>query len=143
MSIALIETMPKIDLHIHLDGAFRPRTIWELGRKYIDKPDLVEILAEDKIPLEICLTSNVQTQTVADYHDHPVKELFDSGVPITLNTDDPGISNIDITHEYRLAVETFDFTFDELKAILKASARSAFADSSEKKSLHRTIEDLT
>jgi adenosine deaminase len=112
------------------------------GVRLIDDPDLTETVAEREIPLEICLTSNVQTGVVPSYEDHPVTELREKGVRVTLNTDDPAISNIDINHEFRVAHERLGFTFPDLKRILVTSAESAFADPTEKESLRETIKQF-
>ena len=61
------------------------------GIRAVDDPDLMRRLREERIPLEVCITSNVKTGAVASLEAHPVRRLFDAGVPITLNTDDPGV----------------------------------------------------
>ena len=59
--------------------------------------------------LEVCITSNVRTGAVASLDAHPVRRLFEAGVPITLNTDDPGIFECDLAGERMLARERFGF----------------------------------
>ena len=57
-------------------------------------------LRERDIPLEICITSNLRTGAVASLDEHPVRRLFDAGVPIVLNTDDPALFETSIAREY-------------------------------------------
>jgi len=93
------------------------------GIRAIDDPDLLRRLQEERIPLEVCITSNVKTGAVADLAGHPVRRLFDSGVPLTLNTDDPGIFACTLEGEFQLARERFGFTEPEL-AQIRDNARS-------------------
>lgn len=73
------------------------------GVRAIDDPALLDFLAERRIGLECNLTSNVQTSTVADYASHPLRAFLERGLLATINTDDPGISGIDLAHEYEVA----------------------------------------
>ena len=70
-------------------------------------PALLQHLRESNIPLEVCITSNVATGVVASLEQHPVRRLYDAGVPIVLNTDDPSFFNTTLTREYELAERTF------------------------------------
>jgi adenosine deaminase len=99
---------------VHAGEADGPHGVWTAirdlgaerighGFRSIEDPELVEHLLQHDIGLEICPTSNVHTTTVASYQAHPVKKLADAGVKFCLNTDDPGISNITIGHEYEVA----------------------------------------
>jgi aminodeoxyfutalosine deaminase len=89
-------------------------------------PDLMEHLRERGVPLEICITSNLVTGVVQRIEDHPVRRLFDAGVPITLATDDPAMFGCTLTGEYRLAAERFGFTQAELRSIAENGFRYAF-----------------
>lgn len=73
------------------------------GVRAIEDEALVEYLAESKIPLEICPTSNVQTGAVSSAAAHPIKKLFDAGVCVTINTDDPTICGTTLEKEYAFA----------------------------------------
>jgi len=85
-------------------------------------------LHERDIPLEICITSNLVTGVVERVEDHPVRRLFDAGVPIVLNTDDPAMFGCTLVGEYRLAAERFGFSEEELVGIAENSFRFGFAD---------------
>lgn len=87
------------------------------GIRAIEDPDLVRRLREERIPLEVCITSNVRTGSVESYDVHPVRRLFDAGVQITLNTDDPGLFDCDLLGEYAIARESFGFSETELEQL--------------------------
>jgi adenosine deaminase/aminodeoxyfutalosine deaminase len=96
------------------------------GIRAVDDPDLLRRLRDEQIPLEVCISSNVRTGAVAALKDHPVRRLFDAGVPITLNTDDPGLFDCDLEGEFRCAREVFGFTDTELAGIRRNAQRFAF-----------------
>jgi len=96
------------------------------GIRAVDDPQLMEHLKEKNIPLEICITSNVRTGAVGSVEQHPVRRLFDEGVPITLNTDDPALFGCDLAGEFALARDQFGFTERELRVIDENSFRFAF-----------------
>jgi adenosine deaminase/aminodeoxyfutalosine deaminase len=97
------------------------------GIRAVDDPDLLRRLREEQIPLEVCITSNVKTGAVQKLADHPVRRLFDAGVPITLNTDDPGIFDCDLAGEFGLARSLFGFSDAELAGIEANARRFRFA----------------
>ena len=88
--------------------------------------DLMRRLREEQIPLEVCITSNVKTGAVACLDAHPVRRLYDVGVPITLNTDDPGVFECDLTCEFEIARAVFGFSEDELRDVRDAAHRFRF-----------------
>jgi aminodeoxyfutalosine deaminase len=90
-------------------------------------PALMEELKARDIPLEICITSNLVTGVVKHLEDHPVRRLFDAGVPITLATDDPAMFSCTLAGEYRLAAASFGFSERELRGIAENGFRYAFA----------------
>ncbi len=96
------------------------------GIRAIDDPRLMEHLRDKDIPLEISITSNVRTGAVASIEDHPVRKLFDAGVPIILNTDDPALFECTLTSEYQLARDRFGFTDSELDTLAANSLKYAF-----------------
>jgi len=69
----------------------------------VEDPAVMDLLRERRIGIEANLTSNVQTSTVPDYASHPLKRFLDAGLLATINTDDPGISGIDLPHELEVA----------------------------------------
>jgi adenosine deaminase/aminodeoxyfutalosine deaminase len=97
------------------------------GVRAIEDPRLVAHLRDEKIPLEICISSNLRTGAVASLDEHPVRKLFDAGVPIILNTDDPALFECTLASEYELAARAFGFTAAEMGSIAANSLKYAFA----------------
>jgi len=91
------------------------------GIRAIEDPALVAHLAERRIPLEVSITSNVITGAVESIEAHPVRRLFDAGVPIILNTDDPAMFGTTLNDEYLLAARRFGFTEAELRGLAEGS----------------------
>jgi aminodeoxyfutalosine deaminase len=121
----------------HAGEGTTPHSIWaalELGAERIghgisaiEDPVLMRHLRDRDIPLEICITSNLVTGIVPRLEDHPVRRLFDAGVPITLNTDDPAMFRCTLLGEYGIAARSFGFSEAELRAIAGNGFRYAFA----------------
>jgi aminodeoxyfutalosine deaminase len=97
------------------------------GIRAIEDPRLMEHLREKNIPLEICISSNVRTGAVASLAQHPVRRLFDAGVPIILDTDDPALFDCTLPGEFEIARREFGFRDDSLQSIADNAFRFAFA----------------
>jgi adenosine deaminase len=97
------------------------------GISSIEDPVLLRHLRDGGIPLEICVTSNLVTGVVKRIEEHPVRRLYDAGVPITLATDDPAMFRCTLLGEYELASRAFGFTQSELSALAQNGFRFAFA----------------
>ncbi len=125
-----------LHLHAHAGESMGPESIWDAlalgaerighGISAVRDPALLRHLRERDIPLEICITSNLVTGVVQRMEDHPVRRLFDAGVPIVLNSDDPAMFRCSLAGEYRLAAERFGFTEAELRKIAENGFRYAF-----------------
>jgi adenosine deaminase/aminodeoxyfutalosine deaminase len=87
------------------------------GIRAAEDPDLLRRLREERIPLEVCITSNVKTGAVSSLEDHPVRRLVDAGVIVTLNSDDPGMFGSDLATEFRLAEQIFGLSTAQLAQI--------------------------
>lgn len=107
------------------------------GIAAIEDDKLIKQLVENKITLEIALTSNriLVNDLHGDIHNHPIRKLYDKGVRITLNTDDAGIFGTDIEKEYQLAEQIFHFSRLELFDITLCGIDAAFIESKEKSRL--------
>ena len=96
------------------------------GTRLIEDPDLTQYVNDRRIALEVCLTSNVQTRVADSYETHPLREYFDRGLNVTLNTDNRLMSGTTLTDEYVHAAERLGFTVDELAGIALNGFESAF-----------------
>ena len=124
-------------LTVHAGETVGPESIWgalrELkadrighGLRATDDLELVRYLAAKQVPVEVCITSNVLTGCCAAVEQHPVRQLFDAGVLVTLNTDDPDMFRTTLTREYQIAQQVFGFREDELRELAKNSFRVSF-----------------
>ena len=96
-------------------------------------------LADKKIPLELCPTSNLNTKVVDNIADYPIMKLINNGVKVTINTDNMMVSGTSIKNELKLLVQTFPINGIILKNLLINSAEAAFAKDSIKEQLKRKI----
>ena len=96
------------------------------GLSAVHDPELVEELSKRQIPIEICLTSNVRTGCCASISNHPVRNYFDHGLMLTLNTDDPAMFNTSLNEEYQLAQSAFRFTNEHLRELARNSFEASF-----------------
>ena len=92
----------------------------------VDDPALMELIAERNVGIESCPTSNLQTSMVADYSLHPLPMFLKHGLLVTLNTDDPGISDITLEHEYRVAADSMGLPPADLRQLRENARRVAF-----------------
>lgn len=103
--------------------------------KAIEDPTLMDYLAKHHIGIESCLTSNVQTSTVASLESHPVKQFLDHGILATLNTDDPAVSGIELPNEYEVAAPNAGLTQAQITQLQENGLEIAFLSDSEKATL--------
>ena len=108
------------------------------GIRAIDDPALLDYLAVQRIGLEINLTSNVQTNTVASYAVHPMQQFLARGLLATINTDDPVISNIDLRHEYAVAAPAAGLSPAEIRQAQLNALEIAFLSTAERAALLAT-----
>jgi adenosine deaminase len=122
---------------IHYCGAHRIGH----GTRLHEDPDLMAYVNNHRIPLEICLTSNLQTGVVEDLHDHPFKLYYDEGLRVTLNTDNTLMSATTITNEHRTAVETFDLRVADVRKLVINGFKSTFLPHAQKVALLTRVMD--
>ena len=132
---------------VHAGESSGPESIWqaiqELGAERIghavqairdDK--LMGFMEEKRIGIEANLTSNVQTSTVPDYASHPLRQFLEAGILATINTDDPGISGINIAYEYEYAAPAAGLNIDMIHQAQRNALEVAFLSPAEKAELH-------
>lgn len=131
---------------VHAGESAGPESVWqavqELGADRIghgvaarDDEELMDVLAEKGIGIEANLTSNVQTSTVPDYASHPMRKFLERGMLATLNTDDPGVSGIDLPYEYEVAAPAAGLTDDQIRTAQANALKVAFIDNAERAAL--------
>jgi len=139
-------------IHAHAGEVGGPEQVWDavtvLGANRIGHgiqaardTRLMEYLRNHAVPLDICLTSNLKTRAWAPISSHPFGLLWKRGVPITLNTDDPGVFETTLTSEYLKAAKYFLLEREDLHRIALQGVQAAFLPASEKGRLMQVFQD--
>jgi len=110
------------------------------GTNLIKDAALMERIKGGGIPLEVCITSNVQTAVVGDFASHPVKEFYKNGLKVTLNTDDRSVSGIDLTNEYGVFTERLGFGIEDIIKIVKNGVDALFVPAAERVALGKSFD---
>jgi adenosine deaminase len=126
---------PSIAQALHDCGAHRIGH----GTRLREDPDLMHYVNDHRVPLEVCLTSNVQTRTVKRLQNHPFRYYYDQGLRVTLNTDNRTVSDTTLTREYALAARTFRLTPYQIKRIVIHGFKSAFLPYAQKARMLRRV----
>ena len=111
------------------------------GVRSIEDPDLIEYLRTKSIPLEICLTSNICLNVFSDYYHHPLRKLWDAGLLLTVNSDDPPMFGTDLNNEYQVLVKYFNFSQSELERISLNAVQASFLNQGEKQKMVQEFKD--
>ncbi|MEV6605177.1 adenosine deaminase [Kutzneria sp. NPDC051319] len=130
----------------HAGETSGPATVWSAvrdlsaerighGTSSADDPALLGHLAEHRIPLEVCPTSNLRTQQVATIADHPVGRMLSAGVIVTLNTDDPPMFEATLEGEYLAVAEAFGLGAGDLRQLARNAVDASFLPAAAKSSL--------
>jgi adenosine deaminase len=143
-----------VNVTVHAGEAFGPESIRQAllhcgahrighGARLREDPGILNYVNDHRVPLEMCLTSNVQTRAVSGFGDHPFREYFGLGLRVTLNTDNRLVSGTTMTDELSRAVGTFRLTPEEVRQILINGFKSAFLPFREKGALlHRVLPEM-
>ncbi|MFH1861971.1 MAG: adenosine deaminase [bacterium] len=126
-----------INCTVHAGEAYGPDSIKQAlhnlnthrighGVRLKEDGDLLNYVNDHRIPMEICLTSNLHTGSVRSLEAHPLRFYYDWGLRVTLNTDNRLMSNTSMTNEYLLACRTFGFSLEDLKNIIIMGFKSSF-----------------
>jgi adenosine deaminase len=104
------------------------------GIQIAKDPDVMKLVKDCNVALEVCPTSNWLTQCVKRIEDHPLKFLYDQGVKVTLNSDDPQIMGIDLVNEYEVA-EKLGMNREQFMQMNKWALEKSFVDPEIKKNV--------
>ncbi|MFF0958127.1 adenosine deaminase [Proteus mirabilis] len=135
---------------VHAGEAAGAESIWhaikELGAsrighgvKAIEDPRLMDYLAEHQIGIESCLTSNIQTSTIASLAQHPLKKFLEHGIIASLNTDDPAVEGIELKHEYTVAAPAAGLTAAQNRQAQINGLTMAFISQAERDALIKKV----
>ncbi len=105
------------------------------GVRVMEDPAVVELSQAREIAFCVCMTSNIQSGIAASLEAHPVRAMLSNGLNVTLNTDDPSISQIRLSDEYRKFCEELGFPLAVLRERLLSAARAAFLPEQDRQSL--------
>jgi len=131
---------------VHAGEAGGPQSVWDAiqllgaerighGVRALEDPKLAEYLATNRVPVEANLTSNVHTSTVADFDSHPLRDMLAAGLVCSINTDDPGVSGIDLRHEFEVAAPAAGLTREQIHQAQVNALETAFLSEAEKRTL--------
>lgn len=134
---------------IHAGEAAGPESMWAAiqmgaarighGIAAVQDEKLMEYLKEHGIPLEVCVTSNVQTKGAASYEEHPIVKMLDYGITVTVNTDNMTVSGTDLSREFTLLEDRLFVTREQAEKMVNNSINATFLSDSEKQALRERI----
>ena len=110
------------------------------GVRAVENSDVVRFIRQHGVTLEICPTSNLQTGVVHTLSQHPLPDLMALGVRVTINTDDPSISDTTLTDEYMVAVTALGLEVEQIQQAIFNAVDAAFLPEEERQELHRQFE---
>ncbi|MCO5177468.1 MAG: adenosine deaminase [Thermomicrobiales bacterium] len=132
-------------ISLHAGETVGPESVWDAlnsgaerighGVTSVQDPDLLHHLAGTGTVLEVSPTSNICLGVSTSYSEHPIRALYDAGVLVTINTDDPPMFDATLTGEYEALARHAGFTIDELVAISRRAAEAAFLPDEERAAL--------
>jgi len=110
------------------------------GVRIMEDAKVVALALEHRPAFDVCVTSNFQSGVVPALEEHPLMRMLSAGLNVTLNTDDPSISQICLSDEYDVAVEELGMPLDVLKERVLAAGRAAFLPEGERQALVQSLE---
>jgi adenosine deaminase len=111
------------------------------GVRVMEDENVVALARERGTAFEVCVTSNYQSGVVPALTNHPLPRMLQADLNVTLNTDDPSVSRIDLTHEFKLVHEDLGIPMNILKRSILAAAKAAFLPDNERQALHDKLEE--
>jgi adenosine deaminase len=139
-----------INTTVHAGEAYGPESIHQAlhhvranrighGTRLKEDGDLLNYVNDHRIPLEMCISSNLQTKAVESYSRHPIRFYFDMGLRVTINTDNRLISKTTLTDKYLLAIKEFNFSPKDIKYLITNGFKSAFLPLNQKVMLLKKV----
>ncbi len=139
-----------LHLTAHAGETVGPEGIWSalnIGAERIghalsagQDQELLDVLSQRQIPLELCITSNLRTGCCPQAEEHPVRDYFENGLMVTLNSDDPALFGSSLADEYLLAHQRFQLTLEHLRELAGNSIEASFLPPGRKLALLRKVE---
>jgi adenosine deaminase len=111
------------------------------GIRIMEDPEVIALARERRTVFEVCLSSNLQSGVINHMEDHPLPAMIQAGLQVTLNTDDPGVSNIRLSDEFKIAMDSLGLTRTTLTALTMVSAQAAFLEPASKIQLERSLQE--
>ncbi|MFB7514319.1 adenosine deaminase [Streptomyces sp. NPDC056144] len=138
----------------HAGETTGPETVWDAirelgaerighGTSSVKDPELLAYLAEHRIALEVCPTSNIATRAVATLDEHPIRQMADAGVLVTVNSDDPPMFGTDLNTEYAVAARLLGLDERGVAALAKNAVEASFLDAAGKTRIAAEIDTYT
>lgn len=137
-----------LNITVHAGETTEPETVTEAitvlgaqrighGIRAVEDSQVCELIRNEKITLEVCPTSNMQTGAVTSFGRHPLRDLHHMGVPVTVNTDNTSVSDTTLTDEYMVAMLGIGVRLVELREMLMTAVEAAFLPADEKENLRQ------
>jgi aminodeoxyfutalosine deaminase len=137
-------------LTAHAGESCGPESVWSainigaerIGHALTARHDaeLLDVLAVKQIPLELNVTSNIKTGCCKGLEEHPVKLYFESGLMVTINSDDPPMFGSNLLEEYVLVQERFEFSLEQMRELAANAVEASFLPPERKLSLLQKVE---
>lgn len=136
----------------HAGEVSGPRSVWSAikllhaerighGVRSIEDPGLVDYLKSSQIAIDVCPTSNICLKVYPDYASHPLRKLWESGVFMTIGSDDPPMFGTDLNNEYQVLIKEYNFTQPELERISLNAIYASFLSPKEKQKFEQEFKE--
>jgi aminodeoxyfutalosine deaminase len=138
----------------HAGETTGPQTVWDAlrdlgaerighGTSSVQDPELLAFLVEHQVPLEVCPTSNIATRAVDVLENHPIRQMYDAGALVTVNSDDPPMFGTTLNREYEIAANLLGLDEQGIAGLAKNAVHASFLPDSDKAALAGEIDDYT
>jgi len=133
------ERVPKVELHLHLEGAIPHDTLCELVQEYGGDPSVPDLEALERRfeyrDFPHFIVFNVRTGVVNSLEEHPIRRYFERGIIVTLNTDDPKMFGNSLAEEFPLLEEKLSFSRNEIRSLILQGIQAAWLSEDKRQQL--------